>query len=348
MKRRIRPRCTVVLTTSYPRSPDDAAGHFVATEVDRLVAQGKRVAVIHPSPRRSVQLGNPLRIGVGCGSLFDWPGALPRLRKAPWKVAWAALFIVRARLALHRLPRDRLIAHWLLPTALPICVGLGGPLEVVVHGSDAALLGRLPPALQSVVLLLLRVRDARLRFVAEHLKRRLRAPGHQRWVDASAVSPSPISVPELDPPGALRSALGVPEGVFLAVVVSRLIAAKRVAVALMRAPLPNDALVVVLGDGPELRSLQRQFPRVRFMGHSERRQALRWMRAADVVLSASVEEGAPTVIREARALGTAVWCAPTPITAQWARQDTGIVLCQHFAQPGLGQRRGGPVRAAPC
>lgn len=329
--------CVVVLTTSYPRSQGDGAGHFVAAEVDQMISQGQRVAVVYPSQRRSIQPGNPLRIGIGCGALFDWPGAWPRLQRAPWKIAWAALFVLRARAAVHRLPAERVIAHWLIPTALPTCVGIKLPLEVVIHGSDARLMGRLPPAIQSAALSLLRVQGARLRFVAEHLKQRLRAPGLRRWLDNSVVQPSPIHVPKLEPPSALRAALGIPPHAFVALIVSRLISTKRVDVALMRAPLPPEAVLVVLGDGPERGRLERRFPQARFLRRCDRWTALRWMRAADVVLCASLQEGAPTVIREARALGTAVWCAPTPITEQWARQDVGIILCAELAQPPLLQ-----------
>jgi hypothetical protein len=48
------------------------------------------------------------------------------------------------------------------------------------------------------------------------------------------------------------------------------------------------------------------------------------MRAADVIVSASEREGAPTVIREARALGTAVWTSAVGDVALWAALDPGI------------------------
>jgi teichuronic acid biosynthesis glycosyltransferase TuaC len=50
------------------------------------------------------------------------------------------------------------------------------------------------------------------------------------------------------------------------------------------------------------------------------------MAAADVLVSASREEGAPTVVREARALGVPVVAVPCGDLATWAAADPGIAL----------------------
>ena len=39
----------IVLTTSYPRSPEDVAGRFVADAVDRVLAAGVEVEVVSPA-----------------------------------------------------------------------------------------------------------------------------------------------------------------------------------------------------------------------------------------------------------------------------------------------------------
>ena len=87
-----------------------------------------------------------------------------------------------------------------------------------------------------------------------------------------------------------------------------------------------DAKVVVCGDGPERQRLERGFPKVHFLGQVPRKRALEWMAASDVVLSASLEEGAPTVVREARALGVPVVTADTGDVTSWAKRDTGIFV----------------------
>jgi glycosyltransferase involved in cell wall biosynthesis len=98
----------------------------------------------------------------------------------------------------------------------------------------------------------------------------------------------------------------VKDGERLAVVAGRLIPEKRLDVALGAASLVPGVRVVVLGDGPERARLARAFPDVTLAGLVPRERALLWIAAADVVLSASLEEGAPSVVREARALGTRV------------------------------------------
>jgi glycosyltransferase involved in cell wall biosynthesis len=65
---------------------------------------------------------------------------------------------------------------------------------------------------------------------------------------------------------------------------------------------------------------------VRFLGQLGRSQTLTWIAAADLVLTASLDEGAPTVVREARALGTPVVARAAGDLVEWARRDPGLVV----------------------
>jgi glycosyltransferase involved in cell wall biosynthesis len=105
-----------------------------------------------------------------------------------------------------------------------------------------------------------------------------------------------------------RRALGAAR---VAVCVGRLVPTKRVDrvidyVAGSAAPLS----LVVVGDGPERSRLETLVRERgidgRFVGAVDRREALAWIGAADVLLHASEAEGLSTVIREAEALGTRV------------------------------------------
>jgi glycosyltransferase involved in cell wall biosynthesis len=86
------------------------------------------------------------------------------------------------------------------------------------------------------------------------------------------------------------------------------------------------ARIAVVGDGPERSELERRFADVRFVGHVPHSEALSWIAAADVVVSASRDEGAPTVVREARALGVTVVAVPSGDLADWARTDPGLCV----------------------
>ncbi|HEX3855482.1 MAG TPA: glycosyltransferase, partial [Polyangiaceae bacterium] len=83
---------------------------------------------------------------------------------------------------------------------------------------------------------------------------------------------------------------------------------------------------VVVGDGPELETLRREFPAAHFTGRVARPEALTYIAAADVLASASAEEGAPSVVREARALGVKVVAVAAGDLAQWAKTDPGLLL----------------------
>lgn len=326
-----------VVTTSYPEHQGDAQGHFVAAEVRRLT-EAHDVTVLAPG-RGRVALGAERVVSLAGTAAFGFPGALSRLRQQPLRAFDAAQFVTGALRWLRMSPApSRLIAHFLLPCGVPIATrGLGSrsvPLEVVVHGSDARLFAQLP-ARAWVGRELIRAR-ARLRFVSSELHDLvLRAlPEHQRDVlqPLSRVEPCAI-----DLTGALsrrhaRQLLGIAPSAAVAVIVARLIPGKRVHVALEACERIPHLQPIVVGEGPERASLMRRFPRVRFVGQIERPLALAYVAAADALVSASLHEGAPTVVREARALGTPVVCLAAGDVARWAETDAGIhVVGQPYA-----------------
>ncbi len=73
-------------------------------------------------------------------------------------------------------------------------------------------------------------------------------------------------------------------------------------------------------------------PTVTFTGALPRREALAWMAAADVLLHPSAVEAAPTVVREARALGVPVVACDAGDIAAWAHDDPGIRVAAPTAE----------------
>lgn len=320
-----------VVTTSYPEHPGDAQGHFVAAEVRRLT-ETHDVTVLAPGRERA-PLGKERVISLGGGSAFGFPGALARLRERPWRVANAAQFVVNAVRWLERAPTPaRLIAHFLLPCAVPIATralrSRPTQLEVVVHGSDARLLAKLPRAARASVGKQLVGADAQLRFVSSELHDLLlgRLPEAERSIlqTRSRIEPCLIDLPGAQSRAQARQALGIAPDRHLAVIVARLIPSKRVHVALEACERVPHLQAIVVGEGPERDHLSQRFPHATFVGHVDRPLALTYLAAADALVSASLEEGAPTVVREARALGTPVVCLPAGDLASWAARDAGI------------------------
>ena len=121
----------VVLTTSYPRGPDDVAGRFVADAVERARAAGVTVEVVSPATFPS--------FGIGYGA-----GIVQNLRAAPWKLALTPAFVAAYARAARRAARDADLvhAHW-IPSALA-ARATGKPYVLQVWGTDVALARRAP------------------------------------------------------------------------------------------------------------------------------------------------------------------------------------------------------------
>lgn len=121
----------VVLTTSYPRGPDDVAGVFVKDAVDHLREAGVDVGVVSPSSFH--------HFGLAFGH-----GIVGNLRRAPWKVLLVPLFLASFARAARRAARvaDLVHAHWLV-SALP-ALTTGKPFVVQLWGTDVELARRAP------------------------------------------------------------------------------------------------------------------------------------------------------------------------------------------------------------
>jgi teichuronic acid biosynthesis glycosyltransferase TuaC len=286
-----------LVTTSYPESEHDAAGHFVRAEARRLGRAGHDVDVIAP---RS-------------GGAFGWPGVAARLREDPRRVGDALLWAREAGAALRRRgPWGRVIAHWALPCAWPIAMDGDAPLEVVSHGGDVRLLCALPAMARGVLVRAIARRAARWRFVSRALLGSLLSAlspmDRARVLACARVEPSPVEIPGAAFAAARRKRAELGDET-IAVTVARLVPSKRVDLVIEHAAARGQRLVVV-GDGPERGRLEAlaQARRVdaRFVGKVPRDEALAWIGAADVLLHASRAEGLSTVVREAEELGVPV------------------------------------------
>lgn len=331
----------LLLTTSYPRFAGDSAGHFVQAEAQALVRSGHQVTVLCAG--KGVSDENSSIVGssmlqvkfLGGSSLFDHPGAWPRLRQSPLRVTGlltASLGVLRCAFsgAKGRDARgfDRIIAHWLIPCAYPWGGWLGrsdSPLEAVAHGSDVELLLRLPRPFRWAILRSLKKRRTRLRFVSNKMKRDLLRSSPpldlEIYLRKANVQPAALDL-ELTPSRSMaRAQLGLEPHDLWAVFVGRLIGEKRPRTALVAASLIPGLRIVVLGEGPLRNALQEEFPEVRFFGQTPRDTTLTWLAAADLCLATSLLEGAPTVVREARALGTPVVARNSGDCAEWGSHD---------------------------
>jgi glycosyltransferase involved in cell wall biosynthesis len=116
----------LVLTTSYPRAPDDVAGAFVRDAVEHLRESGVDVEVVSPAsfPHFGLAYGHGI------------PG---NIRRRPWLVALLPLFLLSYARAARRAAcgADVVHAHW-LPSAIA-ALATRKPFVLQLWGSDAEL-----------------------------------------------------------------------------------------------------------------------------------------------------------------------------------------------------------------
>lgn len=299
-----------VITTSYPAYEGDPSGHFVQAEVNELERSGMRpqVLVIRPEP----------------GGAFGWPGAPTRIRERPSRLFEAGVWAARSIRRVVQYQPDRVIAHWALPSVFPIALRAlaklpACELEVVSHGGDVRLLCRMPERARRHVMKKILARTTRWRFVSEELCASLEKvldPEHAHALRAVAtIVPSAIEVPDVHDDS--RSKRSTVAGRRLYVCAGRLVASKRVdkvidyvATSANHGTKRHERVLVILGDGPERDYLERVAREwqldVRFLGVTNRREALGWIGAADELVHASRVEGLSTVVREAEELGVPV------------------------------------------
>jgi glycosyltransferase involved in cell wall biosynthesis len=255
-----------VLTTSYPRGPDDVAGVFVRDAVEHLRAAGVDVDVVSPASFR--------HFGLAYGH-----GIVGNLKEKPWKALLVPPFLASYALAARRSARtsDLVHAHW-LPSALP-ALETRTPYVLQLWGTDVELARRAPRVAGRLV------RRARLVLCpSEALATEARALGALavRVVPSGVAIPDDVGEPE-DPPhvlfvGRLSEEKGIEE--FLEA---------------------TDGLPrVVVGDGP----LRDRVPEA--VGFMPPRELGAYYERAAVVACPSRREGYGVVAREAMAYGRPV------------------------------------------
>jgi hypothetical protein len=199
----------------------------------------------------------------------------------------------------------QVVAHWILPAGLLACRCDVARREVVAHGGDVRLLSRMPPAIARRIVELV-CDHATLRAVSVELASRLVAiaPSVARRL---VVAPMALDDEAIARARQARGAPRVSSTRPLHVVAARLVREKKIERAIDEARAHHAQLVIV-GDGPDRARLfahaLRSSVEVVWTGALPHQDALAWIGRADLVLAPLAKgEGAPTVIREAQALG---------------------------------------------
>jgi glycosyltransferase involved in cell wall biosynthesis len=256
----------VVLTTSYPRSPEDVVGRFVGDAVERIRAAGVEVAVVSPQdfPHFGLAYGH---------------GVVGNLRRRPWLGLAVPPMLAAFAVAARRAARDADLvhAHW-LPAGL-VAEATGKPFVVQLWGTDVELARRAPWLARRIL------QRARLAICAsQELGAAARELGARdvRVIPTGVDVPDDVAAPDEPPHVLYAGRLSLEKGVLELVEAAR--------------GLP----LVVAGDGP----LRERVPdALGWVAHDE---LLRLYERAAVVACPSHREGYGIACAEAMAHGRPV------------------------------------------
>ena len=312
-----------LLTTSFPRRPSDLAGSFVAEMATWLADRGDQIEVLAPAPARLEHPGvvvRPLRYAIR-PRLFFRAGAPDNLRHP---LTWPQIPAFIGRLALECRRRrggwDAVISHWLAPCGVAAAVTSDLPHLAVAHSSDVHLMARSPLGpwmLEQIA----RARTS-LALTGEHLRPLLwsiaRGARARQLVEQAVVQR--MGIPVRTPPAAaelaaLRSSSGLGDKCIV-LFIGRLVQVKGVDRLIRAAAQLPQVQLVIIGDGPERRSLEGLAQELAcpalFLGEKVGLDKKRWLHLADVLSLPSVvlpdgrTDSAPLVLLEAMVAGTAV------------------------------------------
>jgi glycosyltransferase involved in cell wall biosynthesis len=256
----------VVLTTSYPRSPEDVVGRFVADAVEHMRERGVKIEVVSPLDFH--------HFGIAYGY-----GVMGNLRRRPWLAAALPAMLASFAVAARRASRDAALvhAHWLPAGA--VAATTGKPFVVQLWGTDVELARRWPGLGRAIL------RRARVAICASN---ELAAAARELGARAVRVIPSGVDLP---------ATVSDPEEPPHVLYAGRLSAEKGIA---QLADAARDLPLVVAGDGP----LRDRLPATRgWVAHDE---LLRLYERAAVVVCPSLREGFGVSCAEAMAHGRPV------------------------------------------
>ena len=350
----------LLLTTSYPASPEDTAGIFVEGFAKTLMAAGHRVSVVAPalgpsdveraSDGRGTTRGVDVtsapprvtRLTYACPAslqrTFHGAGAPENLRADPlaWLGALTYPLVLAGHLARHAREFDVLVSHWAVPSAF-IATLLPKRLRarhvVVTHGADIHLLEHMPLGAQ----LARRIASGcdAITFVSHGHRQRFEALVGEAIPHASVLAMGIDAVTPLVDRGATRAALELRGPVLLTL--GRLVPIKGLDVLIRALRGVPEATLVVAGEGPSRGELERLAEQlgvtVRFVGVVLGSEKAAWLQAADAFvlpsrrLADGREEGTPTALLEAMQAGLPVIASDTGGVAEALRgRELGLLV----------------------
>jgi len=350
------------LTSSYPRSEQDAASIFLRYLAEHLTELGVAVHVLAPAAEHGgTSVENKIVVHrfryfpKSWQTLAYHSGIVPNLRRSPWLWLQVPFFLIAMAGTLLRLLYeerfDLIHAHWILPQGLPALLAnmlFRVPVVVTAHGTDAfALRGKFATLLKHFII----QRSARWTANTRETARALAA--HSKAPEPKII---PMGVDKAlfaqGKPDLLRRDVDENETVLL--FVGRLIEQKGCynllhAMSLLSPVIRGRIRLWVIGDGDQKAPLQKSAvtfgirERVTFFGALSHHCLPDFYAAADIVVVPSSDgnsgatEGQSVVVLEAFAAQTCVLATRVGGISSMVRDGITGVLVEPNSPSALGQ-----------
>ncbi len=342
-----KPLTVLMLTSSYPRDPEDPAGIFLRYMAESLARRGLEIHVLAPASERGgagteggIHVHRFRYFTARLQKLAYGSGILSNLKRSPWLWLEVPFFIMMMGCSLLRLLRrerpDLIHAHWVLPQGLiAVSAKLFYKIPVVTtaHGSDVfALRGRLFDALRRLVL---RRSDA----WTSNSRATAGAAGEAPGVPAPHILPMGVHVKQFQGGRRTKLRADLPEDEFVLLFVGRLVEQKGgdnlfEAFRLLPATARAGTTLWVVGDGQDRGRLEQRARglgvdgKVRFWGHVSNDLLPDFYAAADLLVAPSGSaEGQGVVLSEAFAAGLCVLATSVGGVAEMVEDGrTGVLV----------------------
>ena len=292
-------------TSSFPSNSSPQAGLFVAQWRDYLMERGHQIDVLRPEGTLGVPTDPSFKTW---GPLLKGHGAPEYLDKSGWKGMYGVIAQTTGMYIDYvGLPKsyDLIVGHWLLPWGLFPTNGY--PMHLYAHGSDVALLERLPRWLGTMLARRIMKNASGITFVSENLRSRFKVITNTSWRCTHNVQP--MGVFRTQPDVTLTKQLKASgRADFTVTALGRLVPIKGIDVLIRAMDSIQGCRLLIAGDGPERSRLERlaqaQSSRVTFLGHvtPSQREALLQQTDLFVQCSRMIEhrqEGCPIALLEA-------------------------------------------------